>query len=50
LNGNNTHLEGLELYTGEIQNTLNTHVQNETQWHQQQQQQSMDINTLLRQQ
>jgi hypothetical protein len=32
------------------QNTLNTHVQSTTQWHQQQQQQFADINALLRQQ
>ena len=46
----NTHLEGLEIRTGEIQNTLNTHVQDMRQWHVQQQQQFADINALLRQQ
>jgi hypothetical protein len=50
LDGINTRLGGLELRTGEIQNTLNTHVQSTTQWHQQQQQQFTDINALLRQQ
>ena len=35
----NNRLGGLEIRTGEIQNTLNTHVQDSTQWHQQQQQQ-----------
>jgi hypothetical protein len=37
LGGINTSLGGLELRTGEIQNTLNTHMQSTTQWHQQQQ-------------
>jgi len=43
----NTRLGGLEIHTGEIQNTLNTHVQDTTQWQQQQQQQ---MSTLLKQQ
>jgi hypothetical protein len=34
LGGINTSLGGLELRTGEIQNTLNTHMQSTTQWHQ----------------
>jgi ADP-glucose pyrophosphorylase len=50
LGGINTCLGGLEIHTGEIQHTLTTHVQNATQWHQQQQQQFVDINTLMRQQ
>jgi hypothetical protein len=50
VDGINTRLEGLEIHTGEIQNTLNTHVQDTRQWHQQQQQQFADINALLRQQ
>ena len=50
LDGINTHLGGLEIHTGEIQNTLNTHVHDMRQWHLQQQQQFVDINVLLRQQ
>jgi hypothetical protein len=53
----NTHLRGLEIQTGEIQNTINIHVQNTTQWkqqasqwHQKQQHQFADINMLLQQQ
>ena len=46
----NTRLGGLEIRIGEIQNTLNTHVQDTRQWHLQQQQQFVDINALLRQQ
>ena len=50
LDGINTRLGGLEIRTGEIQNTLNTLVQDMRQWHLQQQQQFADINALLRQQ
>jgi len=43
-------LGGLEICTGEIQNTLHTHVQDSAQWHQQQQQQMAQINVMLQQQ
>ena len=46
----NTRLGGLKIRIGEIQNTLNTHVQDTRQWHLHQQQQFIDINALLRQQ
>jgi hypothetical protein len=40
----------LEIYTGNIQNTLNTHVQNTTHWHEEQQQKMAQINERLQQQ
>jgi hypothetical protein len=43
----NTQLEGLEIRTGEIQDTLNTHV---TRWQLQQQQKMAQMNALLKQQ
>jgi len=43
----NNRLGGLEIYTSEIQNTLNTHVQDSVQWHQQQQQQMAQMNAML---
>jgi hypothetical protein len=54
----NTRIRGLEIRTGEIQNMLNTHLPDTTQWHQQQQQQwqqqhhqqMMQLNALLKQQ
>ena len=46
----NMRLGVLDIRTGEIQNTLETHVQDTTQWRQQQHQQMMDMNALLKQQ
>ena len=46
----NMRLGALDIRTGEIQNTLETHVQDTTQWRQQQHQQMMDMNALLKQQ
>ena len=46
----NTRLGGLEIRTGEIQNMLNIHVQDTTQWQLQRQQQMAQMNALLKQQ
>jgi hypothetical protein len=46
----NRCLRRLEIYTGNIQNTLNTHVQNTTHWHEEQQQEMAQINERLQQQ
>ena len=49
LEGINNRLRGLKIRTGEIQNTLNTHVQDMAQWQLQQQQQMTQMNALLKQ-
>ena len=46
----NARLGGLEIHTGEIQNTLHAHMHDSAQWHQQQQQQMAHMNVMLKQQ